>query len=85
MLTMSCQQLLSTWKARPCISCPWSDSASWQAESLFHSPQEHEAPLCALKATAALLYCLTISALAKKQVISRRNFLVPEVSVMFQQ
>lgn len=25
----------------------------------FHSLQEHEAPLCILKATATLLYCLT--------------------------
>lgn len=42
----------------------------------FHSLPKHEAPLCALKATAALLYCSTMSALAKKQVISGRYFLV---------
>lgn len=51
----------------------------------FHSLQQHEAPLCALKVAAALLYCLIMSALAKKQAILRRNFLVLEVSVMFQQ
>lgn len=51
----------------------------------FHSLQHHEAPLCALKATAALLNCLIMSALAKKQAILSKNFLVLEVSVMLQQ
>lgn len=51
----------------------------------FHSLQQHEAPLCALKVAAAPLYCLIMSALAKKQAILRRNFLVLEVSVVFQQ
>lgn len=40
----------------------------------FHLLPKHEAPLCALQATAALLYCSTMSALAKKQVIFGKVF-----------
>lgn len=50
----------------------------------FPFAPECKDPLCAPKALAALLYCLTMSALAKKQIILKRNFLILEVSVVFQ-